>query len=297
MIAVGCHPVFRLVLAHNREEKRNRPSGEEQLESSTKLICGRDLQAGGTVMGMHSVLGHFAALTNCASPHTRDAATRTSRGKLVEHLMMHGPEAAASFLSSNELEGFHVVFGNVFSEDPHVSYAWNFPEEDATGALQDWKGGHKELGSEVFVVSNENFTMDESWPKCQWLKKQVQEFMEALPVSPPPEAALVHRGLAEIMGKHGVSGIQPPPRWPRDFPPEKETLLHTGAFSPWTQEFPEFGTVSQRIVLSDAQRKVVSWYHRSTNLKDEKSEAPVIGEWDCLQVPWPSAGAPAAGRL
>ena len=35
------------------------------IEADTQLLCGRDAQAGGFVLGLHVQHGHFAALTNC----------------------------------------------------------------------------------------------------------------------------------------------------------------------------------------------------------------------------------------
>ena len=35
------------------------------IETDTQLLCGRDAQAGGFVLGLHVQHGHFAALTNC----------------------------------------------------------------------------------------------------------------------------------------------------------------------------------------------------------------------------------------
>lgn len=53
-----------LQLAANRDEFAARPTRRLALEQDTELICGRDLQRGGTWLAFHSASGRFAFLTN-----------------------------------------------------------------------------------------------------------------------------------------------------------------------------------------------------------------------------------------
>eukprot|EP00401_Gymnodinium_catenatum_P007919 CAMPEP_0117473828 /NCGR_PEP_ID=MMETSP0784-20121206/8971_1 /TAXON_ID=39447 /ORGANISM="" /LENGTH=312 /DNA_ID=CAMNT_0005268037 /DNA_START=39 /DNA_END=974 /DNA_ORIENTATION=- len=291
-LALGCHPSFPFVCAHNRDEVRSRASGETCLEPDTRLICGRDLEAGGMVMGLHSEKGHFAALTNCRTKHKRDLAQKASRGRLVEHLVTHGPGCAEEFLAAHQLDGFHVVFGNVFCAKPKFRRAWCCPEESGTGEFVAWRTGVEDLSDGVFVVSNENCNdHGGSWPKCRWLRDEVAAFFRSLPVSPPPSATRVHAGLADIMGRFDLPSVVPPAVLPRLFPPEKEVLLHTGPFAPWRPEFAEFGTVSQTIVVDDRTTSQFHYSHRGTNLifAEDDAKSPRCAPWATISIPRPLA--------
>lgn len=197
------------------------------------------------------------------------------------------------------LEGFHLVFGDVLGPgEPRLRYAWRCPEEDESGGLLGWRTSVEELGRGVFALSNENRALDAAWSKCEWLQQEVDRFLRELPQQPAPQVADVHAGLVAIMSRTDVPGLCPPPRLPGRFSPETEAFLHRGPFSPWRAEFPEFGTVSQRVLLSDARDQVLVYYHRSTNLppppaspEPPEGRGPVCGEWSCFKVPWLSSTA------
>lgn len=286
MVAIGCHPAYPLICAHNRDENRDRPSSGERLEPETGLVCGRDLRAGGCVMGLDSSSGRFAALTNVRTRHKRDPATVTSRGRLVEHLVCGRSPPLSEYIDEHLLDPFHVVCGDAFAEDPCVQYARCCPEEDEAGSVVRFEtSAVQEVGQGVFVVSNEDRAAGSgTWPKCNWLQEQVAGFMAALPVAPPPPVEAVHAGIAEIMGRFGVPEIGPPARLPDHFAPQQEGLLHTGPFCPWRAGFPHFGTVSQRVLIRDSG--AVRYYHRSTNVGAAEACAPPrCGPWECITIP------------
>lgn len=309
VVAVGCHPALPFVCAHNREELRLRASGEDAWELDTGIVCSRDLQAGGTVLGVNAETGSFAALTNCRTPDFSPAAEeKLSRGRLVERMVAQGPEGVEDFISQNQdrLSGFHAVFGHVFGPNagadsgspsaPHLVYAWRTPEEDSleNERWQRWRrDSHALRPGEVFVISNENPTADAPWPKCTWLREKVAAFLEALP--PRPRTDEVHSGLAEIMGRFDVPEIQAPARLPPWKPEEEERLLQSGPFTPWRPgRANEFGTVSQRVLISDAHTLELHYFHRSTNLgwQPNMQKPPECGPWACIRVPWRRARSP-----
>lgn len=294
VVALHCHPSFPFICAHNRDEYRSRPSGQERLEPDTQIICGRDLLAGGIVMGLHSERGHFAVLTNVRTHHKRDPATRTSRGSLVEHIVAHGPESAEGFVAANKLDGFHLVYGNIFGKEPQLRYSWCCPQEDPQGRLVAWSENAQDMKQGVFVISNENILESSVWPKTEWLRGQVAEFLRSLPHSPVPETETVHAALEEIMGRFDIEHLQPPKKLPRWFPESKERRLHTGAFAPWTRDFPEFGTVSQRIVVNKTCNENgsldIRYYHRCTNVGASEDAPPRCAPWVCWSIVLPEQG-------
>ncbi|CAE6947924.1 unnamed protein product [Symbiodinium natans] len=181
--ALGCHPSLPFICAHNRDEQRDRPSRDDGLEEDSQLLCGRDVKAGGTVLGVHAVGGGFAALTNCRTTVKWPEDERTSRGLLVEFLAANGTAQAEEFIRSRKIDPFHAIAGHIFCDSPEISYFWSAPAEGVQGQdAEGWSSGRKILDRGVFVVSNEN-PLGETWPKCAWLRREVQAFLDQLPGS------------------------------------------------------------------------------------------------------------------
>lgn len=81
LVAWRVHPGFPLVVAANRDEFHGRPAARAQFwEDAPEVLAGRDLQAGGTWLGV-SRGGRFAAVTNYRGGTEPGAAQ--SRGSLV----------------------------------------------------------------------------------------------------------------------------------------------------------------------------------------------------------------------
>ncbi|MDC8785024.1 NRDE family protein [Roseateles koreensis] len=89
-----------LTLIANRDEFYARPTAPLHRWGDAALLAGRDLQAGGTWLGMavHEGRGRVAALTNHRAPRLLDAQAR-SRGELVSEFLQ-GQASAADFLAA-----------------------------------------------------------------------------------------------------------------------------------------------------------------------------------------------------
>jgi len=304
VVALQCHPDLPFVCAHNRDEQRTRDSRDDAWEPDSQIICGRDGVAGGTVLGLHARTGRFAALTNCRSV-VRWKTGVTSRGVLVEHLLKDGFENLESFLDASKVDPFHVVAGTAFGHEPELGYAWHVAaeptepaEKDRAGEDAEWSRGKRTLGTGVFVISNANPEAG-TWPKCDWLQRQVQGFLAALPRG-DADTSMVQRvqaGLAEIMTRFDVDDLTAPSRLPRWFSTEKEVQLHSGPFTPWRPTLQDFGTVSQRILVSDAKQQVVHYFHRCTNLATGEGKPPGMSPWGHFVVHWPEASPPLCACL
>ena len=84
LIVVGwrIHPEFPLIVAANRDEFYVRPTAiADYWPESPEVIGGRDLEAGGTWLGITRG-GRFAAVTNVREPGA--AKGLRSRGKLTQ---------------------------------------------------------------------------------------------------------------------------------------------------------------------------------------------------------------------
>lgn len=109
------HPNWPLVVAANRDEFYARATaGPQILVSEPPVFGGRDLQAGGTWLGV-TPQGFFAAVTNQRSAVALGSAPR-SRGELVLETLKRGTvDTALAWLreqSPEEFNPFNLVFGD-----------------------------------------------------------------------------------------------------------------------------------------------------------------------------------------
>ena len=107
---------YKLIFATNRDEFYNRPSEQAEFwKEHPDLLAGKDLQAGGTWMGI-TRQGRFAAITNFRDlkNHRTDAP---SRGKLTLDFLINdsSPEEYYNRLKPtlNDFNGFNLLLGSV----------------------------------------------------------------------------------------------------------------------------------------------------------------------------------------
>ncbi|GAA0356678.1 NRDE family protein [Bowmanella denitrificans] len=113
-VALRAHPEFPLLIAANRDEFHARPTTPSGFwPAAPGILAGKDLQAGGTWMGV-SEDGRVAALTNIREP-SQHKANSPSRGHLVSgYLTNTTPQdyAAALKRSKTAYNGYNLLFGN-----------------------------------------------------------------------------------------------------------------------------------------------------------------------------------------
>ena len=160
-----------LVVAANRDEWRDRPAEPAHWwPDHPDLLAGRDLQAGGTWMGI-TRNARFAAVTNFRDPAER-RTTAKSRGALVTEYLL-GRESPAQFLAglaarSREYNGFNLILGD------GASLFYFGSREGVPRAI------------EPGVHGLSNHLLDEPWPKVV----RGRQRMEAALASPEPAPAL-----------------------------------------------------------------------------------------------------------
>ncbi|WOJ97555.1 NRDE family protein [Congregibacter brevis] len=110
------HPRLPLLLAANRDEFHERPAAPAAYWNDTpQVLAGRDLQAGGTWLGI-SRSGRFAAITNVRDPAAHARSAPRSRGELT-HDFLAGTTTPSDYLLSvanrmNEYQGFNLLVGD-----------------------------------------------------------------------------------------------------------------------------------------------------------------------------------------
>lgn len=148
----------RLHLLANRDEFYARPTAPAHWwPDSPDIWAGRDLQAGGTWLGL-SRAGRFAALTNVREG--RPGAGLRSRGELVADFL-DGAQASDVYLrqvlkNGGDYAGFNLLVGDLARGELH--YGGNRPGADA-----------RRLEAGLYGLSNA--MLDTPWPKVERLKQ------------------------------------------------------------------------------------------------------------------------------
>lgn len=111
-VAVNQHKDYPLIIAANRDEFFNRGTSESHIwDSEHGIIAGKDLQAGGTWMGINKE-GYIASLTNIRDPQ-KISADAITRGELVSHYLQQPVDRYFKTLSSGKenYNGYNLLFG------------------------------------------------------------------------------------------------------------------------------------------------------------------------------------------
>jgi len=143
---------YPLVVAANRDESYDRPARPASFWTQhPNLIAGKDLQQGGTWLGMNR-RGQFACLTNVRDGHT-PRANAPSRGDLVLDYLTTGNKendfGRSLSESQHRYNGFNLVYGSI---DDGLYYLSNRNHRSA-----------QRLTADVHGLSNG--TLNEAWPK------------------------------------------------------------------------------------------------------------------------------------
>jgi uncharacterized protein with NRDE domain len=108
-------PGYRLVVAANRDEFLARPTARlDFLDRDKTLLAGRDLQGGGTWLGITAGL-RFAAITNYREP-AANRADAPSRGEILLNYLTGAMEAGqylqALAATAPRYNGFNLILGD-----------------------------------------------------------------------------------------------------------------------------------------------------------------------------------------
>lgn len=110
-IAIEQHPDYPVIICANRDEFHQRPTQDMHWWPEQNILAGKDLQAGGTWLGL-SPEGHFSALTNFRRPASFDKNKR-SRGDLVVQALQNDVQQTQQYLAkaSSQYNDFNLIFG------------------------------------------------------------------------------------------------------------------------------------------------------------------------------------------
>lgn len=158
-----CHPRWRLLLAGNRDEVHARPTAPLSRWGDLPLIGGRDLEAGGSWLGVNDA-ARCCAVTNVRNPG--DPQRGRSRGTLVSDYLAGERDAGTHARYLRPSAGAYRPF-NLLTFDAHAAcYVGNRPEATV-----------ESIAPGVHGLSNADFHTP--WPKTQDLVHRLQQWIEA----------------------------------------------------------------------------------------------------------------------
>jgi len=227
LFAWNAHPEYELVLVANRDEFHQRPTATAAFwPGSHGLLAGRDLQAGGTWMGV-TRNGRFAAVTNFREPGQPGPPEERSRGELVRSFLEGGDtplEAARALHARGGLyRGFNLLLGCP-GELAYLSNRGSAPELIAAG-----------------VHGLSNHLLNTGWPKVRAGREALASSLQADSVD--SEALFSLMADDSPVAGSGPAGVD-------------ETLSPAGLARRFFIRSPVYGTRSTTVLLVGRDGKV-----------------------------------------
>jgi uncharacterized protein with NRDE domain len=227
LFAYQAHPCYPLLVAANRDEYYVRPTAPMAYwQDIPELLAGRDLQAGGTWLGI-TRSGRFAAITNFRDPRSV-LPNAPSRGHLVSDFLK-SRESGRAYLErllpqGGTYNGFNLLLG----DGKELLY---YSNQD--GAPQTLQPG-------IYGLSNH--LLNTPWPKVERGRWMLAALLEGNAVPSPDD-------LLGLLQDHTRAA--------------DEALPNTGVSLAWERilsplfiESPDYGTRSSTILCVDQQGKV-----------------------------------------
>lgn len=166
LLAWRVSPEYPLVVASNRDEFFDRPSVPAAFWSDApNVLAGRDLQAGGSWMGITRQL-RFAAVTNYREPRPAELPT-TSRGHLVADFLT-GRRRPDTYLKEIARRGASYNGYNLLVAD-----------RDSLWYHSNRGVAPRELPPGIYGLSNN--LLDEPWPKLSVARQRFEQSLDSLP--------------------------------------------------------------------------------------------------------------------
>ncbi|MCP4334446.1 MAG: NRDE family protein [Gammaproteobacteria bacterium] len=156
------HADYPLIVIANRDEFYARPTRDAHWWDDADILAGRDLEAGGTWLGLNR-RGHFAAVTNVREPGGMKPGKKT-RGDLTRDYLA-GSDSAEAYLQGlrvrdQDYAGFNLLLGDSRG-------LWFYSNREQV--IRPIEAG-------VYGVSNGAF--DEPWPKLSSGKDELEALLD-----------------------------------------------------------------------------------------------------------------------
>jgi len=247
LLALDCHPKYKLVLAANRDENYERPTAQAGYwHGEAELLAGRDLRSGGTWLGITKD-GRVSAITNYQGS-VPEKSEAPSRGLLVKNFLvsqMH-PIQYVRLLEkgAKEYNGFNLIIGQ---GDEFYWYS---------------NSGNDLLNLRSGIYGLSNHLLDSPWPKVTRGKNAIGLILRE-------NKDLDLEMLFELLRDRSLPADESVSN--TAISQERESML-----SPIFVTSPSYGTRSSTIVLIDRNDYVTfiekTFYPRSDNVSTVEYE-------------------------
>lgn len=171
LFALDAHPRYRMVLIANRDEFHARRTEAVHPWADLPIIGGRDLEAGGTWMGVTTAVGgprRLAAVTNVRDSIAEPMPDKRSRGLLPVEFLTSGGSAAGSAAALVADADHYAPVNLVVDDGGDTWWATNHPRVVSA-----------RIAPGVHGLSNGG--LDEPWPK---VTKGIAELSGQLDATP-----------------------------------------------------------------------------------------------------------------
>lgn len=246
-LAWRAHPDWLLVAAGNRDEMHDRPAAAlARWDTPAGLIAGRDLQSGGSWMGV-SEAGRFAVVTNLRG-HGGPDPGRASRGALVTDMLAgagrHADPDTAPLADFNP-------FNLIVADRDGARFLSNRPDEIRTT-----------LEHGIYGLSNG--ALDEPWPKTMVLKAGLLDWIVAGAAGP--------EALLDLLATRILSDAGLVPAAPSDAPLEPR-------LSPIFIRHPRYGTRCSTVIAIDVRGRGIIIERRFDAAGERTGETSLEFRW------------------
>jgi uncharacterized protein with NRDE domain len=163
LFAYQQHPVYKLIVAANRDESYLRPTASTHFWDDTpEILAGRDLEKMGTWMGVTKD-GRFSALTNYRNP--KEITTgKKSRGELVSGALKFKGDVRDYMESLSTKSSLYPGY-NLLAGDGNTLYYYSNIGQQL-----------KKLEPGIYGVSNH--LLDSEWPKVTQGKNGLEQIIK-----------------------------------------------------------------------------------------------------------------------
>ncbi len=249
LFAYRSHPDYPLVVIANRDEYYARPTRAAHWWQAQPIFAGRDLEAGGTWLGLNR-RGGFAAVTNVREPGGMKPGKR-SRGELPANFLA-GEMPAEAYLRQlqpcdQQYAGFNLLLGG-------ADGLWFYSNRDH---------GIRRIEPGVHGVSNGAF--DEPWPKLSSGKDELEALLTG---------KFTANDLMEILTDHEIAADHELPQ--TGVPLDIERLLSSRFI-----RSPDYGTRACT-VLTVSRNGQVDFYEQ--NFRDSQHAGELVHEQFDIEI-------------
>jgi uncharacterized protein with NRDE domain len=221
------HPTYKLVVAANRDEfYSRRTAAAEFWPDQPDVLAGRDLEAGGTWMGI-SKTGRISLITNYRDPKNIDPHA-PSRGQLVSDFL-EGKESPKEYLerisqNGKRYNGYNLIVGNI----------------DDLWYYSNYRDGVGEISQGLHGLSNH--LLETPWPKVVRGKKKMDDLLR-LPIIHPDQ-------LFDLLFDDSIASDE-------NLPDTGIGLERERALSSMFIKSPGYGTRCSTVVLIDKKNNAL----------------------------------------